>query len=138
MSKLSKVFVYGTLLKGFGNHRLMSTSKYLGNATLEGFDMFSLGAFPVISPGKGRIAVELYEVDEGVMSSLDRLEGYPTFYNRMKVDIPGQEDQAWIYFMENPQENYGKYRGGQLEKVESGSWKAYRFPTMSANRDVVM
>lgn len=117
-----KVFVYGTLLSGFGNNRLLVDSKYLGQEIIEGFEMYSLGGFPAITPGKGRILGEVYEVDEKTMTRLDGLEGYPNFYNRMKIDINNNTDEAWVYFMDNPH----RFRGGSTPLVVSGSWKTYR------------
>jgi gamma-glutamylcyclotransferase (GGCT)/AIG2-like uncharacterized protein YtfP len=120
-----KVFVYGTLLTGFGNNGLLRNSKLLGEQVLEGFDMYSLGAYPVITPGKGRVQGEVYEVDDAVLGRLDRLEGYPNFYNRMKVQIDNTD--TWVYFMENPVKAYAPH-GRQLATVDSGSWRAERFP----------
>lgn len=128
-TKLTKVAVYGSLLKGFGNSALLSNSELLGTTIIEGFDMYSLGAFPAITPNtedKPRIQVEVYEVDDLVMQRLDTLEGYPRFYNRMKVeyDLGKGTESAWIYFIEN----INNYRQNQapLPRVECGSWREYR------------
>jgi len=107
------VAVYGSLRDGLSNHRLLETAKPLGKDTVTGFDMFSLGAFPYVRPTKeaNNIVVEVYEVDENTFARLDMLEGYPSFYDRMKIAT--KYGDAWIYFIDE----YGKY-----PKVTSGDW----------------
>jgi len=108
-----KVFVYGTLKKGYPNSYLLENSKLLGSfKTKPVFTMYSLGAFPAISlVGETSISGEVYSVDEDTFSRLDRLEGYPSFYNRAKIDT--EFGEAWVYFLED--------REG-VTKVESGEW----------------
>lgn len=116
---MNKVAVYGSLRKGLHNHRLLTTSEMIGTDELENFSMFSLGPFPFITPeeAENKIAVEVYEVNEEVFASLDRLEGYPSFYNRQEVDT--KHGKCWIYFMEKDT-SYGKHI-----PVESGDWKEF-------------
>jgi gamma-glutamylcyclotransferase (GGCT)/AIG2-like uncharacterized protein YtfP len=103
---MTKLFVYGSLKKGFGNHRLLETSEFLGEETLpkeQGFHMISLGSFPAIVPNSIQatpIYGEVYEINEPVFIRIDRLEGYPTFYNRRLV--PTKYGAAWVYFLKSP------------------------------------
>lgn len=99
-----RVFVYGTLKNGHGNHRLLarSGSKYLGRCFIEGrYKMLSLGGFPgIVSSGQvpmNRVVGEVYQVDEDTLQSLDWLEGHPKFYERRKVPTPFKN--AWCYFL---------------------------------------
>ena len=122
-----KVAVYGSLLSGFSNHQLLSTSKYLGVTVVEGFDMYSLTAFPAVTPTKGgRIVAEVYEIDEPTLERLDRLESYPRFYNRMKTPVKtiDYKGEAWIYFIDNLEPWHRP--GANLPYVETGSWREYR------------
>ena len=91
--------------------------------------MYSLGHFPAITPtkvGKPRIQVEVYEVDQDVMNALDRLEGYPRFYDRVEVEYNLGEgvEKAWVYFIHN----VDTYRHNQipLQRIETGSWRDWR------------
>lgn len=115
------VCVYGTLKEGFGNHRLLRDSEKLGEfKTNPVFTMLHLGGFPgIIEKGETEITCEIYKVvDDNILTSLDRLEGYPTFYNRKTIDTPWGE--AWIYYLDDSEYNYN--RG----IVESGCWtKSY-------------
>ena len=115
---MTTVAVYGTLREGFGNHALLAKSKLLSREkTQPEFTMYSLGGFPfILHDGDTPMVVEVYEVDDTVMGSLDRLEGYPTFYDRKQ--IPTSQGDAWIYFM------HTAYRG--TEVVDSGDWVKYR------------
>ena len=71
-----KLFVYGTLKRGFGNHAVLRGAEFIGKASLQGFEMYSLGGFPGIIPvtGFSWVEGELYEVSDFL--HLDRLEGY--------------------------------------------------------------
>lgn len=97
------VFCYGSLRKGFGNHGLLVDGKaiYKGDAFTDGhYTMLHLGGFPGIVPkGNTSIYGELYEVDDRLLKSLDRLEGHPTFYHRHDINVlptSGKGNQVWI------------------------------------------
>lgn len=112
------VAVYGSLRKGFGNHRLLEGCKQLGNHWVPGFEMFSLGAFPGIRKGHSHIFTEVYEVDDDTLKRLDLLEGYRgveemNFYNRIEVDTPYGD--AKMYTLEGAQ-----YQDNPV--VEGGNW----------------
>lgn len=93
------VFVYGSLKQGYGNHHFVATSKFLGETrTLKrAYKMLALGSFPgVFKGGKHSIEGELYEVNDLVLSNLDRLESNGYFYKRELILLAnGQE--AWMY-----------------------------------------
>lgn len=98
---MEQVFVYGTLKKGHGNFRLLEGSKYLGDHSTEPlYFMLSFGGFPgVYMGGDTAIHGEVYEVSDAVFGTLDRLEGYPSFYNRIQIDT--EYGDAWMYFIPN-------------------------------------
>jgi len=118
---LTMVFVYGTLKKGFGNHHLLSKSLYHGDySTAPSHKMVSLGGFPGVVFGKGTAAIkgEVYEVADDVLDRLDRLEGYPSFYDRKSIyTLYGK---AYMYVLSD------RFARGLLsnhEEVLSGEWK---------------
>ena len=114
---MTQVFVYGTLKKGFGNNVLLQNSNFIGEGFVEA-DMFNFGSFPVVSEGKGSVKGEVYEVNDSVFQSLDRLEGYPNFYDRKKVHVRSEAGDlsAWMYFM-------SKEKITKLPRVFEGVWK---------------
>lgn len=97
-----KVFVYGTLKKGHGNHRLLRHAEFLGRAYVEGpWKLTNLGAFPAVvhSDVPARVFGEVFLINTEILSSLDMLEGYPHFYTRTKITTP--LGRAWMYHL-NP------------------------------------
>lgn len=115
------VSVYGTLRRGFGNNKLLKNSEFLGETEISGFSMYSLGGFPGIIIDKSNtknIKIELFKVTQEELNSLDRLEGYPDFYDRMLVHT--EYGDSYIYFLHSK----NRYHN-ELPLVESGDWKLY-------------
>ena len=75
-----QVFVYGTLMSGEANHGYLENSTCLGNACIEGYDMYDTGWYPAIVPGDGLIIGELYRVSLDEIPSIDALEGEGSLY----------------------------------------------------------
>jgi len=116
----ARVFVYGTLLSGEPNHRLLADAELVGAARTEpDFDLVSLGAFPaMIAGGATAIAGEVYEVDRPTLDALDRLEGHPRFYRRRAVRLDdGGEVLAYLL---TPDQVRGRPR------ITSGDWRRAR------------
>jgi gamma-glutamylaminecyclotransferase len=111
-----RVAVYGTLRQGFGNHRLLENSKFLGKTKTDAIFSMHGHVVPWISNGGStQITVEVYEIDEQTLQSLDWLEGYPSYYDRQIINT--EFGEAWIYFIDN--RLVGNY-------IESGDWAEYR------------
>lgn len=113
-----KVFVYGTLKKGFGNHRLLDgRSVFVQEDAIQGHTLFDLGPYPALqSGGEDTISGEVYMIGPNTLRDLDRLEGHPTFYERRVVKTVGGHE-VWAYFMDNVR--------GSARKIE-GSWPSKR------------
>ncbi len=72
-----KVFVYGSLKRGFLYHSFLETSEFLGNAHIMGYDLYDLGSYPAIlksKDDKSKVYGEVYEVDQETLRRLDKLE----------------------------------------------------------------
>lgn len=95
-----RVFVYGTLMAGQPNHRLLAQARCVGEAlTRPEFDLVDLGAFPGLCVG-GHTAVsgEVYDVDDPTLLALDRLEGHPHFYHREPIVLAdGNVVETYLY-----------------------------------------
>ena len=65
--------------------------------------MWDLDSFPAVSPG-GQTAItgEIYEIDEPMLASLDRLEEVPALYQRGEIATP--HGTAWFYVVHSPPE----------------------------------
>lgn len=98
---MTRVFCYGSLKKGFGNHSLLTEATYVGRALTEGrFTMLHLGGFPgIVQQGDTSIHGELYDVDAALLYRLDRLEGHPNFYIRTPISVlpttDSLDEAAW-------------------------------------------
>lgn len=100
------IAVYGTLRKGEFNNYLLTDGELLGTEFVVGkYRMIDLGGYPAIFHDEYMnypIVVEVYDVDEYVLSDLDRLEGYPNYYDRELVKT--KHGDAWIYYLTNVQD----------------------------------
>ena len=121
MKSKTKVAVYGSLLSGLGNHRVMQESggKLLSSTTIDSFKMYPVAgySFPAIvfsGNKEDTIAVEVYEVED--LRRLDTLEGYPYHYDRQFVKTEDNQ-VAWVYFQETKP---------NMEPIVHGDWKKYR------------
>lgn len=115
------VAVYGTLREGNGNHVLLEHEEKLSTERVSGFKMYSLGGFPAILPTgneEDRVTIEVYEVDDETLARLDRLEGYPGWYERSVVHTT--LGGALIYhFTEDMIRPH-------FPLIEGGNWNEYR------------
>lgn len=116
------VFVYGTLLSGLGNHRLLSNSLLIDRATTEDSYVLVANSIPYLldEEGKSYVCGEVYEVDERTLDNLDGLEGHPNWYNRRIINVvteQGDRLKAWAYFMPK--------RPSGATVIETGSYKDY-------------
>jgi gamma-glutamylcyclotransferase (GGCT)/AIG2-like uncharacterized protein YtfP len=89
LAATTQVFVYGTLLAGERNHRLLKTARPAGSdATLPRYELRHLGHFPgLVRGGTRSIGGELYDVDAPTLFGLDKLEGHPDFYRRTRIRL---------------------------------------------------
>jgi gamma-glutamylcyclotransferase (GGCT)/AIG2-like uncharacterized protein YtfP len=120
-------FVYGTLKVGgyfakqFDDFRINTIE-----AEIEGYDLFDLGSFPGIKPGKGKVIGELHEYrdPEKVTRYMDSIEGYQPelrdgMYLRRRIPvktITGDIKEANVYVFNLKIPEYSK-------KLKSGIWK---------------
>jgi len=112
--KWDYVFVYGTLKRGHGNHRLLQGCR-IWKAKAEGIDLHDGRAFPFAKRGSHVTHGELYEVPDDVLERLDHLEGHPHFYRRERTTILVGDKQvnAWIYLCPEAKKH---------PLIESGEW----------------
>jgi gamma-glutamylcyclotransferase (GGCT)/AIG2-like uncharacterized protein YtfP len=111
-----RVFVYGTLVRGEVNHRLLNGAEWLGpHRTAPCFTLYRIGAYPGAARG-GATAIlgEVYALDGAGLRQLDRLEDYPILYDRHRIATP--YGRAWIYV----------YRGRLRDRpiIVGGDWRA--------------
>lgn len=110
-----KVFVYGTLKRRNKKpHGAMEGQKYLGVASIKGsWGFVSFNAFPaIVLPRPGttvplrQIKGEVYRVDDACLANLDRIEGFPSFYTRVKVQIK-HHGEVFVYMLPHDKAAFG-------------------------------
>jgi gamma-glutamylcyclotransferase (GGCT)/AIG2-like uncharacterized protein YtfP len=116
-----KVFVYGTLKKGHGNHeRHLAGAKDLGSSAVEGM-LFHLGGFPALCVEEKftTVAGEVYEVNWPMLLQMDILEGVKNgFYSRIQLDVKPQ-GRVWTYVF--TRDKFDGYENHRL--IPSGIWR---------------
>jgi gamma-glutamylcyclotransferase (GGCT)/AIG2-like uncharacterized protein YtfP len=120
-----KVFVYGTLKKGYGNHeRHLRNAKFLGVGVINGI-MFHLGGYPAINISDNfcQIKGEVYQCSWEDILEMDKLEGHPSFYTRIEVAMVGYP-KVWTYIMERNR------LSGRNRIVPTGVWEGSNTPTI--------
>jgi len=107
VSKMIRVFVYGTLMKGGYYHKqFLSGQKYLGKGIISDYALYDLGHYPGIVPEKGeQVKGEVYGVDWRTLHKIDDLEDKCSLYNRKLVKVmleDGKITRAYIYVWNGP------------------------------------
>ncbi len=102
-----KLFVYGTLKRGFCNHHYLKGSRFLSQAT-------TAHPYPLVAPkkwypylidkeGEGEyVEGELYMIDLATLKRIDRLEEYPLYYDRRVIEVidsKKERHKALCYFL---------------------------------------
>lgn len=123
------IFVYGTLRKGYWNHKFIENSTFLGKGyTVSDKFVMRAVSYPFVSDAVGndirnstKIFGELYAVTDAVFKDLDRLEGYPRFYDRRQVEVEirgNGTEVAWMYINNKP--------SGRI--IASGNYEEFKSP----------
>ena len=95
-----KLFVYGTLKAGGGNHGFLTerSSKFVCHHEMHGFELIDLGyGFPYMMIGNDSVLGEVYEIDRETLVNIDSLEGHPFHYKRYLTNFNGQVAEMYYY-----------------------------------------
>lgn len=131
---MNRVFVYGTLKRGFPNHAYMAGATFIAPATtVERFPLLVGGDWftPYLLPEAGegfQVAGELWDVPDAMMPALDDLESthLPNGYRRVEIDVLVHGDptpvKAWTYFRER--RHISKFHTGYLPDYQDRRYVA--------------
>jgi len=105
MNRKHAIFVYGTLKNGFYFHDEYlggEKSAFVGPATTGSEFTLYIDSLPHLIreiSDKG-VRGEVYEIDDKVLSALDKLEGHPNLYRREMIEVYIENDKkltVWAY-----------------------------------------
>ena len=121
------LLVYGTLLRGEPNHRMMKGARFVRRARTEPrFTLIDLGPFPaLLEGGETPVSGEVYEVSEEHLARLDLFEGVPRLYRRIALRLDGGGGVDGYVQGGTPR------RSGAV--IVSGDWRGYRKELGHAN-----
>lgn len=106
---MTKIFVYGTLQRGYGNNRCLSNSEFVAQAvTKDTFALFNSG-FPIAVRDSEKfeslpVIGEVWEVSDVDLGRCDALEGHPNWYRREDITVlyeDGREEVVQMYVQPN-------------------------------------
>jgi gamma-glutamylaminecyclotransferase len=127
---MTRIFVYGTLKRGYPNSPLLEGSEFSGEAVTVPTYKMAETSFPVIMPDPGGkpVAGEIYTVDDATLARLDQLEREGRSYDRVLIDAKlclangerlttrafiyvGREDRFGEMFAQSPLYEHANERG---------------------------
>ncbi len=132
MKRTSRLFVYGSLMRGQEAHRLLvgvRGARRVGRGWI-GARLYDLGRYPgAMRDVGGRVYGELWEMDSraGALASLDRYEGVDrravsaSVFVRRRASVAlsnGRIVRAWAYFL--------RRAPATVALIESGDWRYTR------------
>ncbi|MCD6157282.1 MAG: gamma-glutamylcyclotransferase [Euryarchaeota archaeon] len=108
-----KIVVYGTLRRSCELHSYyLRNARFLGEDWIEGFELY-VDSLPRAVKGKGRIKVEVFEVDEATFKVINEME-ISANYRIIKVNTKYGEAYMWFWPWSAPG-----------VKIESGDYMDY-------------
>ncbi len=112
-----RLFVYGTLLEGERDHRVLEGRRFLGACTTEAaFHLVDLGAYAAMVPGGSTcVAGELYLVDQRTLVEIDVLREVPVLFRRVRIRL-GDGSGAETHVMDED-----RVRGRR--RLQHGDWR---------------
>lgn len=127
--EMTKLFVYGTLLRGLSRAQMLRDSQFLGPALLPG-QLFDLGRYPGLLAGPGLVVGEIHLVDAPTLQRIDRVEDFDardsqsSLYRRRTVParhFSGRSETVQTYFYNREPDpgtliQHGDYRRHRIEQ----------------------
>jgi gamma-glutamylcyclotransferase (GGCT)/AIG2-like uncharacterized protein YtfP len=114
-----RLFVYGTLKRGFVREDLMAGAILEERATTQcGYALHDLGDYPaLVAATEGTVVGEVYSVDPEHLDALDRYEGCPELYRRESILLQdGSRAEAYVMSADrvrgHPRIDGGEFRRG--------------------------
>ncbi|MCB9538146.1 MAG: gamma-glutamylcyclotransferase [Myxococcales bacterium] len=113
----TRLFIYGTLMRGEVGHHLLGAARYVGAArTHARYTLLRLGWYPaLIEGGETAVRGEVYDVDDAALPALDAYEDAPALYTRSPVAL--QDAAPAAAYLLRPE------RRGAHPVIAHGDWR---------------
>lgn len=114
-ASITRVFVYGTLLRGESAHELMADAVFLESAQTEPrWTLVNVGEYPaLVDVGKSAVHGEIYLVKSALLARLDEYEGAD--FTRRTISLAASKPAlAYVW-------NVGRFDDSQV--IASGDWR---------------
>ncbi len=137
------LFVYGSLRKGFTNHKYLAESEYIGeHASVDQFQLIThkngnypyLLDEPLVDYPSTIVHGEIYKINSKVLKNIDSLESNSKIYQRKIYTFINQNNEiieAWIYILTNYEMT--RYIAQKMDKdfvmINSGNWRDFKDPS---------
>jgi len=130
---MHRVFVYGTLKKGFSNHnRILAGNDVKISPVWTYGELYDLGwGFPAMTKGSLKVYGDLLEFNDlEILNRIDMLEGYRgidspyNFYTRKEIQVFKNKNSinSWVYLLEKD-----RILDDNGLLISSGKWGKYRY-----------
>lgn len=115
---MHRLFVYGTLKRGEVRSWVLAEdpdSHMVGLGYIDNFVLYDMGTFPAVVDGAGGTVIgEVWEVSDETWATIERIEGYPSLYQRYLVAATIIETseymETFVYCLTSEQVTMGKGR----------------------------
>ena len=114
---MNKVFVYGSLKKGFYNYERcgLDKAKFIGKGILKGYKMYSLGSYPcIVADEKSQVYGEIYEYTD--KQTEERIKNMELSAGYIEVEVQVGTVKALTYVMEKAPKYYNP------KPITKGEW----------------
>jgi gamma-glutamylcyclotransferase (GGCT)/AIG2-like uncharacterized protein YtfP len=128
-----RLFVYGTLMPGYGNYRQIERHVHHAQPGIISGVLVDLGAYPALVPGDGFAEGVLLEIDAAALAITDRIEcSYAdrdrSLYAREEVVVEmgdGETVTAWTYEWARPDQliDHPRLVVGDRDGVAVHAWQ---------------
>ncbi|MBX3174853.1 MAG: gamma-glutamylcyclotransferase [Gemmatimonadaceae bacterium] len=116
----TRLFVYGTLLRGELNYGLLAEARFVRPAaTPPAYTLYALDGHPGMGDeGVTGVLGEVFDVDATTLQALDALEGHPDWYVRRPIVLAdGERVETYIL--------PARFTA-QRAVIEDGDWRRWR------------
>lgn len=117
---------YGSNLSVEQMARRCPTATIVGTAILDGWRLLFNGPASIERKEGYQVPVLIWDIKPNDERSLDRYEGYPSYYRKemLEIDLNGAKEQAMVYIMNTNDENEP---GNYYYKILEDGYKEFGF-----------